>query len=65
MHQLVAEYGHINVSEAQRLTGREWGTMKKLLMGLVDRNILERKGREDIDRDPEAHFVLKGSSKTI
>ncbi len=53
-----AEYGNISVSDAVRLIGGEWGTMKKMLVGLVDRKILQHVHRDDILRDPHAHFVL-------
>lgn len=55
-----AENGSINVSQAQRLTGREWGTMRKVLMGLVEKKILDWVARNDIERDPSAHYVLRG-----
>lgn len=54
--------GVISVSEAQRLTGRTWPSAKKLLMGLVSRDILAHKVRTKLDRDPQARFVLKAAS---
>lgn len=54
----IAEHGAINVSQAQRLSSRSWHTAKKILEGLVQRGILSRVGREDVDRDPKARFVL-------
>lgn len=55
----VAEHGYINVSDAQRLTGKTWETAKKTLMSLVDKNILEHTHRDDLERDPKARFTLK------
>ena len=54
-----AEFGKISVSDAVRLIGGDWGTMKKLLERLVNRGILERVHRKDIARDPKAHYVLR------
>jgi len=48
----------IQVSEAQRLTGRTWATSKKDLERLCKKGILEFvKG--DFPRDPKAHYILK------
>ena len=58
----VAENQSINVSQCQRLTARSWPAAKRLLMGLVEKGILDRRVRSDLDRDPQAHFVLKGSA---
>ncbi len=55
-----AENSSVNVSQVQRLTGRSWPSAKKLLMGLVDKSILEHRLRKKLERDPQAHFVLKG-----
>ena len=54
----VAEHDEISVSDAQRLSHLGWHTAKKVLMRLVDRGILIRDGREDLDRDPKARFRL-------
>jgi ATP-dependent DNA helicase RecG len=54
-----AKYGAVSVSEVQRLTGRTWPSAKKLLMGLVSKEILEHKVRAKLDRDPQARFVLR------
>ena len=53
-----SEYGSINVSQAQRVTGAGWRSSKKLLDGLVSKGIFRRVGRNDVDRDPKAHYVL-------
>lgn len=55
----VAEHGKINVTQAVRLTGLSWETAKKLLLGLVERRILEHVHRDDLERDPDAHFKLR------
>jgi len=54
----VAENRRINVSQAQRLTSRGWQKARRILMGLAERGLLERVAREDLERDPKAHFVL-------
>lgn len=54
-----ATYEAVSVSEVQRLTSRTWPSAKKLLMGLVEKGILEHKVRSKLDRDPQARFVLK------
>lgn len=48
----------IQVSEAQRLTGRTWATSKKDLERLVRSGLLEFIPG-DYPRDPKAHYVLK------
>lgn len=50
--------GQIQVSEAQRLTGRTWATSKKDLDRLVRSGLLEFVPGE-FSRDPKAHYVLK------
>ena len=54
-----AQYEEVSVSAVQRLTGRTWPAAKKLLMGLVEKGILEHRVRPKLDRDPQARFVLK------
>lgn len=54
----IAEYGSINATHAQRLTGRAWETMDRMLRRLVEKGILRREARSDIQRDPNARFVL-------
>jgi len=49
--------GTIQVSEAQRITGRTWGTSKKDLDRLTRRGILEFVAG-DFVRDPKAHYRL-------
>lgn len=55
----VAEYGKISVSEAQRLTGSRWHTIKKLLDGLVDKQIFYRDHR--FSRDAQSRYKLRGT----
>lgn len=59
---LIAAYtfrnGQIQVSEAQRLTGRTWATSKKDLERLGRKGILEFVAGAFV-RDPKAHYVLK------
>jgi len=52
----VCENKRINVNEAVRLTGVEWGTAKNMLMRLAQRGILKHVHKKV--RDPNAHFVL-------
>lgn len=49
--------GTIQVSEAQRITGRTWGTSKKDLEKLARRGMLEFV-RGEFVRDPKAHYRL-------
>lgn len=51
----------VQVSEAQRLTGRTWGTSKKDLDRLVNKGVLEFVPGE-YTRDPKAHYRLKPRS---
>lgn len=55
----VAEHGVISVSDLQRLTGRTWPSAKKLLNGLVQKQLLDHQIRPELDRDPQARFTLK------
>jgi ATP-dependent DNA helicase RecG len=52
-----AEHESINVSQFQRLTGRSWKSAKRTLSRLVESGIHVHK--RDLERDPEAHYVLK------
>lgn len=57
----VAQHGQINVSQLHDLvssTVRTWHTCRKILMGLVAKEILEYRHRTDILKDPKGHFVL-------
>jgi predicted transcriptional regulator len=54
----IAENGSISVSDAQRLTSQTWPASKKLLEGLVNKNVLIHTHRPDLDRDPMARYTL-------
>lgn len=57
----VARHGQINVSQFHDLvssTVKTWHTCRKILMGLVEKGILEYRHRTDILKDPKGHFVL-------
>ena len=55
----VAEHQNINVTEAVKLTGTRWHTIKNTLTSLVDRNILDHIHSDEVERDRHAYFVLK------
>jgi ATP-dependent DNA helicase RecG len=56
---VVAEKGHINVSDANRLLGKDWQTAKRILDSLVNKNILVRFSRTNKPRDPSARYILR------
>lgn len=58
MLNFVAEHGAINVTQAVRLTGVDWGTAKKALGKLEDRGILIRHCDPLLERDPHAKYVF-------
>jgi ATP-dependent DNA helicase RecG len=55
----IAEHGTINVTEAVRLCAIRWQRAKKILMRLVERNILDHIHHATIERDANAYFTLK------
>lgn len=57
----VAENGSINVSAAHRLLPhvKTWHSVKRLLVGLVRREVLSYEHRTNIARDSKARFVLR------
>jgi ATP-dependent DNA helicase RecG len=55
----IAEHGTINATEASRLTGVRWHTIKKTLSSLVDRNIVDHVHSATVERDRHAYFTLK------
>lgn len=59
----VAENGKINVSQVTRLTNRSWRSAKKMLIKLTQKGLLLEVKRTGIDRDPEAHFILRIKGK--
>jgi ATP-dependent DNA helicase RecG len=52
-----AEHGKISVTDAVRITKKDWGDCKELLMGLCTKGILKHVHRP-VARDPKAHFKL-------
>jgi ATP-dependent DNA helicase RecG len=56
----IVEHGSINVNECHRLLPhiKTWHSVKKLLMRMTDKGLLVHKHRNDIERDPDACFVL-------
>lgn len=55
--------GLVSVSQVQRLTYRTWPSAKKLLIGLVERGIMQHEIRTGLDRDPQARFRLRTPRK--
>ena len=58
----LAENGKINVSDANRILGRDWQTAKVVLETLAARKIVLRRSKTGKDRDPSAHYVLRQKS---
>jgi ATP-dependent DNA helicase RecG len=56
----VAENGKINITQCHRLitTVRKWHGAKKLLLQLVDKNLLVHVHSKSVERDSRAHFAL-------
>jgi ATP-dependent DNA helicase RecG len=57
-----AENQGINVTQAMRLLDCDWGTAKRRLQSLANRQLLLREVRKDITRDAKAKYVLRGSN---
>lgn len=57
--RFLAEHEKITVSQASRITERDWGTAKKRLLQLVEKDVLIHRRRKDAKHDPSAHFILK------
>lgn len=55
----IAEHSTMNVTDANRLLHIDWQTAKKLLEGLVAREILTRRSQTGKERDPKARYTLK------
>lgn len=53
----VAERGHINVSDANRILNKDWATAKKILDGLVNKEVLIRRSTKQ--RDPSSRYILR------
>lgn len=60
----LAEKGSINVSEAQRLTGRSWPYARKLMRRLHEKGIVDH-SHNGAERDPQAVFRLMTDRKKI
>jgi ATP-dependent DNA helicase RecG len=54
----VFEYGRVNVTQARNQGLKDWHTARNRLLKLVERKILIRVGRTDIEKDPMAYFIL-------
>ena len=61
----VAENGKITVNQVQRLTGRSWQAAKNVLERLVEKKILDHIKRPGLQRDPQAHYILRSDPKRI
>lgn len=57
--RFVAEHEKITISQASRITERDWGTAKKRLHRLVEKGVLVHRHRKDAKHDPKAHFILQ------
>jgi ATP-dependent DNA helicase RecG len=55
---IAANGGTANCTQISRQVGRDWQTTQKMLLRLVGRGVLRHVHRDDILRDPKAHFVL-------
>ena len=58
----VAANGKITVNQVQRFTGKSWQAAKNVLLRLVEKKILEAIKRPGLQRDPQAHFVLRSDT---
>ena len=56
----LADRGKINVSDTNRILGKDWHTAKSVLEDLAARKILVRRSKTGKTRDPSAHYTLKG-----
>lgn len=54
----IAEHGKITVSGVQRLTSLSWPASNKLLENLKFKGIVENIRKPNVDRDPQAKWVL-------
>ncbi len=57
----LAERQTINIADASRVIGRGWQATKRILNELTDRGVLVYVSPLNIDRDPKAHYILKGA----
>ena len=58
----LADGRKINVSDANRILGKDWHTAKAVLEELASRKILLRRSRTGKPRDPSAHYILRGGA---
>lgn len=62
----VFEYGRINVTQPRNQGLKDWHTARNRLLKLVERKVLVRIGRTDIEKDPMAYFILaKPPARTL
>ena len=54
----IVENRDINVTQASALIDRRWQFTKKVLMGLVERGILDHVHSDKVERDSFAYFTL-------
>jgi ATP-dependent DNA helicase RecG len=54
----IAEKGKASVSDAMRLIAKDWHAAKAILEGLVERKVLEKRGRSGKERDPSQRYTL-------
>jgi ATP-dependent DNA helicase RecG len=55
----IAERGHMNVSDANRLLNNDWRTAKNKLERLTERGVLLKQSRTGKKQDPSQRYVLK------
>ena len=55
----VVEHGKVTVTQLQRVTARTWKTAKATLERLRERGLLTHVRKRSLDRDPNAHYVLR------
>ena len=61
----VSEHGSINVTQSMRLVSspRKWQSVKKLLDGMVKKNLLQHHHSPTIERDSHACYKLPDQTK--
>ncbi len=60
-----AENGKVTVNQVQRFTGKSWQAAKNVLLRLEEKKILEHVKRPGLERDPQAHFVLRSEPEKL
>lgn len=62
----IAEYQKCNVNQAMKCLDIDWGTAKKILIKLVQKEVLQYVRFKPLgDRDSQAFFRLKGQDKGL